>query len=722
MKLGLEAIFLLSFSIIVASKTVQKFTLVVEHATLTGKSKQQIVFNGSVPGPMLNITLGNSVELTVINNINDAYTSLHLHGLKQHGTPFSDGVPLFTQCTIPNTSGNNTFIYTFTPDVPGTFWYHGNYEMHYSDGMYGPIVVYDSNELQVFTTLGAGYGTVDWTLMFADWYNVPVANLANDFLSSDGFEPLPDAVTVNNLFSGQFQATVDPNGQPIRVRVLNVGSLSMMTVSVDGVPLTLIELGATRIQPMDLQSIRLHIGQRCSFVLDFTRIDPSLADASGVKIRFSLLPSSYPQYNASAPYYNLYGSSSRKPLSLNWEGLIKFKGRNYPLDYKTIPSLYLPSQEDTNFLNAKVLTVSVAPRPDYTFYLHFYFAKNAQGFQRAYMNGYSYEVDSQYGSQKKTPLLYDYMYGPEVSDYSSVNPKRNRTLFGDPRNPVIIPYGKCVEIFINNTSNGEHPFHLHGYKVWLVSTSIFPNAGTLFKNNYIVRDAVAVPAHGWARIRVLAQNPGVWMFRCHIPWHQIAGAIITFVVAPSMLKNHTGWMSPIPHSQLAACNVPVKRIIKVGGYFNVINPSNVSQLNLQQAQSMAAFMMAINEINDNANLLPNFELRVVVRSATDDFSGAVRAAEYLSLDAEFQKFINPSSMYVSGTNKGVDVVIGAGSNIETTGMNQFFNGREIVQVHTVANDPQLQVGANYPYKIATVPTSSFGGVDILLYMVNIMWK
>ena len=79
-------------------------------------------------------------------------------------------------------------------------------------------------------------------------------------------------------------------------------------------------------------------------------------------------------------------------------------------------------------------------------------------------------------------------------------------------------------------------------------------------------------------------------------------------------------------------------------------------------------------------------------------------------------------MYVSGTNKGVDVVIGAGSNIETTGMNQFFNGREIVQVHTVANDPQLQVGANYPYKIATVPTSSFGGVYILLYMVNIMWK
>ena len=702
----------------VTPKRVQKITLVVEHATLSGNSKRQIAFNGTVPGPMLNITLGNSVELTVVNNIDDSYTSIHLHGIKHQKTPFSDGIPLFTQCTIPNTSGNNSFVYTFTPDGPGTFWYHGNHDMHYSDGMYGPIVVYDTNEREIFTSLGAPYGDVDWTLMFADWYNVPASQLVNNFLSSDGLEPLPDAITVNNLFSGQFQVTVDPNGEPIRVRVLNVGSLSMMTVSVDGVPLTLVELGATRIQPMELPSIRLHIGQRCSFVLDFTRIDPSLVHVSGVKIRFSLIPDKYAQYNASERNYNLYGSSSGKPLNLNWEGTINFKDRNYPIDYKTIPSLYLPAQEDTNFLNAKVLTVSVAPRPQYTINLHFYFAKNAEGFKRAFINGYSFESERQYGLQKHLPLLYEYLFGPEVSDYSSVSPTNNRTIVGDPRHPIIIPYGKCIEVFINNTSDREHPFHLHGYKVWLVSTSIFPNAGTLFKNNYIVRDAVVVPARGWARIRFLAVTPGVWMFRCHIPWRQIAGAVIPFVVAPSMLRNHSSWMAPVPHSHIAACNVPTKRIIKIGGYFNVINPSNVSQLSLEQAQSMAAFMMAINEINEGDTLLPNYELRVAVRSGTDDFSGAVSAAEYLSLDVAFQKYINPSSIYVSGSHIGVDVVIGAGSNIQTTGMNQFFNGRQLVQVHTVANDPQLEVGANYPYKIATVPSSSFEGADIIFLTVK----
>ena len=174
------AILLLCNSIVMP-KRVQKITLVVEHVTLSGKLKRQIAFNGTVPGPMLNITLGNSVELTVVNNIDDSYTSIHLHGIKHQKTPFSDGIPLFTQCTIPNTSGNNSFVYTFTPDGPGTFWYHGNHDMHYSDGMYGPIVVYDTNEREIFTSLGAPYGDVDWTLMFADWYNVPASQLVNNF-------------------------------------------------------------------------------------------------------------------------------------------------------------------------------------------------------------------------------------------------------------------------------------------------------------------------------------------------------------------------------------------------------------------------------------------------------------------------------------------------------------------------------------------------------------
>eukprot|EP01035_Chromulina_nebulosa_P053842 gene53842-73638_t len=60
---------------------------------MPGKSKTQITVNGTVPGPLINITIGNSVELVVINNIHDQWTALHLHGMTQFQTPFSDGVP-----------------------------------------------------------------------------------------------------------------------------------------------------------------------------------------------------------------------------------------------------------------------------------------------------------------------------------------------------------------------------------------------------------------------------------------------------------------------------------------------------------------------------------------------------------------------------------------------------------------------------------------------------
>ena len=362
-------------------------------------------------------------------------------------------------------------------------------------------------------------------------------------------------------------------------------------------------------------------------------------------------------------------------------------------------------------MEAKTIGVSnKAPRPDYFLNVVVKFANNADGANRALLNGYEYVQPKYYGAEKQTARIFEYMYGNvSISDFSSVSRKNKKVLEGDAREPIVFPYGKCVELFINNTDPGEHPFHLHGHRFWIVATAAFPNAETLYKNNYLVRDVISIPAMGWAKIRFMTTNPGVWLFHCHNPWHQLTGFAMLFLVAPSKLRNHSSWISDVPKSQLAACNVPIKRIIKIGGYFNLIDPTNTSKLNSEQAQSLAAFMMAVHEINDNPHLLPNYELRVAVRSGTRDFKGAISAAEYLSLKAPFQYYEDPSSRYLSASNIGVDVVVGAGSNVETTGMNQFFNGRQIVQIHTVANDPQLQNGANYPFKIGSVPVSAFEG-------------
>lgn len=40
----------------------------------------------------------------------------------------------------------------------------------------------------------------------------------------------------------------------------------------------------------------------------------------------------------------------------------------------------------------------------------------------------------------------------------------------------VLPHNKAVLVLINHTDGGEHPIHLHGYRVWLVATSAYPEA------------------------------------------------------------------------------------------------------------------------------------------------------------------------------------------------------------------------------------------------------
>ena len=43
-------------------------------------------------------------------------------------------------------------------------------------------------------------------------------------------------------------------------------------------------------------------------------------------------------------------------------------------------------------------------------------------------------------------------------------------------------------------------------------------------------------------------------------------------------------------------------------------------------------------------------------------------------------------------------------------MNQYFNGKKIVQVHTIASDPQLSEGSSFPYKISTTRAETLQGL------------
>ncbi|MDH3233717.1 MAG: multicopper oxidase family protein [Alphaproteobacteria bacterium] len=68
-----------------------------------------------------------------------------------------------------------------------------------------------------------------------------------------------------------------------------------------------------------------------------------------------------------------------------------------------------------------------------------------------------------------------------------------------------------------NDTRFEHPMHLHGHAFRVLSVN-----GTADRHRPW-RDTVLVPAQGRARVALRADNPGDWMFHCHVLEHQAAG-------------------------------------------------------------------------------------------------------------------------------------------------------------------------------------------------------
>jgi FtsP/CotA-like multicopper oxidase with cupredoxin domain len=96
-----------------------------------------ITCNGQVPGPLIRVTEGDAVRVTITNELPED-TAIHWHGL--HVPNAMDGVPPLTQAPI---KPGESFTYEFTASHAGTFMYHShqNAVEQIDRGLYGPIII-----------------------------------------------------------------------------------------------------------------------------------------------------------------------------------------------------------------------------------------------------------------------------------------------------------------------------------------------------------------------------------------------------------------------------------------------------------------------------------------------------------------------------------------------------------------------------------------------------
>ncbi len=93
-------------------------------------------YNGSMPGPAIEVMEGDRVRIIVTNKLPEP-TSMHWHGLE---VPIGmDGVPGISQ---PLIMPGETFTYEFTLYQNGTFFYHSHMPMQELVGMIGLFIVH----------------------------------------------------------------------------------------------------------------------------------------------------------------------------------------------------------------------------------------------------------------------------------------------------------------------------------------------------------------------------------------------------------------------------------------------------------------------------------------------------------------------------------------------------------------------------------------------------
>jgi len=124
-------------------------------------------------------------------------------------------------------------------------------------------------------------------------------------------------------------------------------------------------------------------------------------------------------------------------------------------------------------------------------------------------------INGQPNIPQKVPTLY--------TAATTGNDNTNPIIYGAV-NPFIVSANDIVDIVINNRDGALHPFHLHGHQFQVMDrprsgTGDYPGRTNGFSKKPPMRDVVNVNAGSYAVLRFKADNPGVFLFHCHIEWH-----------------------------------------------------------------------------------------------------------------------------------------------------------------------------------------------------------
>lgn len=177
---------------------------VVKTEFLPGREVYAWGFNGSVPGPTIEVVEGDRVRMIVDNHLPEP-TSIHWHGFE---IPIKmDGVPGISQ---PLIQPGGRFVYEFTLHQKGTFFYHSHMAMQEMMGMIGLFIMHPKNDFQPKVDK-------DFGIILQEWAILPNNKIPNSLSMEFNW------LTLNGKAGPATTPMIVKLGERVRIRFVNLG-------------------------------------------------------------------------------------------------------------------------------------------------------------------------------------------------------------------------------------------------------------------------------------------------------------------------------------------------------------------------------------------------------------------------------------------------------------------------------------------------------------------
>jgi FtsP/CotA-like multicopper oxidase with cupredoxin domain len=438
------------------------------HAHLVGAPYPETAvwsYNGAVPGPEIRVRQRERLRIAVENQLAEE-TTVHWHGLRVPNA--MDGVPHLTQRPI---APGETFVYEFDVPDAGTYWYHPHQRSfeQVGRGLYGPLIVEEAEPIKVDR---------DITWMLDDWRLLPDAQISNDFgnfMDASHNGRVGNTVTVNGRIPETFSVRA---GERLRLRLINAANARIfglefqdhrpIVIALDGQPIALHEAAGGRIV--------LGPAMRADLVIDMTGRPGE---------RFAVIDSFY-----SGLKYRL--------LDLAYEEVAPL--REHPLDPPmSLASNTMPEPE-----------LAAAERHDIAF---------EGGMMGRMMGGGGMDGGGGMGGMMRRGMMEGMMGGMmRGAQHSGVWAINGISMNEHAITPFLsLPRDRSYVLAMHNNTAWHHPMHLHGHAFRVIARE---GRATRYRE---WQDTVLMAPHESVDIAFVADNPGEWMFHCHILEHQAAG-------------------------------------------------------------------------------------------------------------------------------------------------------------------------------------------------------